>query len=164
MVVAMTVMVPAAKQKRAHDVHRQTDDRNDGSLPERDRPRIHQTLNDSNAIPSATTPRISAEGVEFMVDRHHTSRLFRVTADHRDQLFGAGGAVFVIEVGPGEMLTHIILDDLIHQPVDRTASGRDLLKHGRATRVRLKRAFHRRDLPRDPAGTGDKLPLVVLGV
>src|SRR5882724_1813283 len=60
----------------------------------------------------------------------------------------------------GDVLAHMVLNDLVHQAIDCAAGGGDLLQDRRASGVCLKSPLDRRHLPCDPSDTGDEMLLL----
>ena len=62
------------------------------------------------------------------------------------------------------MLSNVILDQLAHQAVERTACTGDLLQHRGAVGILIDRFLDRRHLSRDPANPRHQPGLVLLKV
>jgi hypothetical protein len=68
--------------------------------------------------------------------------LFRITADHRQKLFGAFGSLFIGETRARHMSFEVLGDDFIQKTVYRTPDGGHEMENFGATRIFMKRAFY----------------------
>src|SRR5579883_1532915 len=82
---------------------------------------------------------------------------FQIGADDLDQTVRSFGPLLRTERGRTHMAADMVLDDLRHEPIDRSTDRGDHLQHIGAANFGLERALDRIDLPANTADPGQKL-------
>src|SRR3546814_4459684 len=93
------------------------------------------------------------------VDRTESSSrgLFRIAADHRQQVVAAARALGIAEAGARDMRLEVMDDDLVEQAVHRAAHRGDEVQNLGTVLVGKQSALDRADLSRDAPATREKV-------